>query len=139
MVQPSHERWQAWCISHLCREPAPVPDHSHRTEMFIMSSLSLPWCSSVPFQHILLLVLRSRASTSFCIPSSWSCREHWGRLSVQPKCCQPLLRGYTFQLSHRIIEFSSFVTLLWIYSSTLTSFLYCGAQNTGYKLRLHQC
>lgn len=46
---------------------APLLQCSHRTEMFIISSLSLPWCSSVPLWHTLLLVLKSRASTSLCI------------------------------------------------------------------------
>ena len=62
IVQMLLELWEAQCHGHFPGEDVLVPDHSIVKNLFLISNLTLPNHSFMPFPQILLLVTRERRS-----------------------------------------------------------------------------
>ena len=50
------ENWQMWGINHLTRKPVPGSDHPLLKNLFLTSSLNLPWYCFVLFPDVLSLM-----------------------------------------------------------------------------------
>ena len=116
-------------VSPLAGRPVAVSDHPHNRSGFPHAWSDPPQHSFVPFPSCLQFP-RAQPSTTFCSPSSWSCRQQWCCLSAS------FCPGWTTHVSSvsptwnvSSSPLNSFVVLLWALSRTLTSFSYCGAQN----------
>ena len=129
IIQMPLEHWQAWAISYLFRNPVPVFDHLCGKEIFPHNQSEQPLASMYQSHVFYHWSLRRREQyLTLCFPYSGSCREQWGYLFVFSRLDNPSILSISSQdmPSHPV---TSFLALLWMYSSTLTSFLYCRAQN----------
>lgn len=82
-------RMEKGCMGH--QPPVPVFDHPYGTKCFLMSNLSLPWLSSVPFLSCHQFPA-AESSTSVCLPCSGSCTE------------PPLLQTRQVQLDETLLD-----------------------------------
>lgn len=64
IVEMPLKHWQTWGIDHLSRKPIPVFDHPLSKEIFLTSSLYLPWHSFEPFPHVLSPKTRKKSSAT---------------------------------------------------------------------------
>lgn len=106
-----------------------VSDHPHNRAVFLHAWSYPPQHSFVPFPSCHQFPWL-QPSTTFCSPSSWSCRQQWCCLSASfsPDWTTHMSSvSPAWHVSSSLLNI--FVVLLWTLSGTLASFSYCGTQN----------